>query len=486
MSTKINVRSPFYLHLDEPTIQAPNYSCTIANLIGFSVNNQGVVTLPSIDYGTIYSYTSAAGDFANGKFATVGSDTLRTVTFTLTIPSQFANASDLYYECSKTYTQPATASCTTTVTTSGSIPSQTINSGGANVDIDLSSYFTGETTYAVNNPNTLLITTALSGSTLTISSNTQAGSIVIYAIGRDASYPTTCEAVQPITVTVNATGVTFDCNTSPLSGGSIAQDGTITRPQTTATIEGVSLTNGGALLSPEQVTANSGTSAQNVTLWFKLTVPAGYDNAGATIWCSKVLSQAGTDLPIFSCTIANLTGQRIAKNGAVFLGTSSEGTVKSYTQPDPPLSIVTTDTTRTIEFQVEIPSGYQNSGTTIDCPKDLIQPATGTVCGANDFYLSVGKTNPTDFCDNTYATRTLISSTASTITGLMGSQICKTGATFDGKGLYYAVSESSMVSAAGVGVGNFYVILIDSAGTVLSVEIANCQANGGSGTSIIL
>jgi len=75
MSTKINVRSPFYLHLTEPQVPLPLYDCYIANLTGFSVDNQGIVTLPSPDYGTIYSYTSTAGDFANGKFASVSSDT---------------------------------------------------------------------------------------------------------------------------------------------------------------------------------------------------------------------------------------------------------------------------------------------------------------------------------------------------------------------------------------------------------------------------
>ena len=47
MSTKINVRSPFYLHLDEPTVPLPEYNCSVANLTGFSIDNQGVITLPT-------------------------------------------------------------------------------------------------------------------------------------------------------------------------------------------------------------------------------------------------------------------------------------------------------------------------------------------------------------------------------------------------------------------------------------------------------
>jgi len=125
MSTKINVRSPFYLNLTEPQVPLPLYDCGVANLTGFSIDNQGVVTEPSPDYGLVYSYTSSAGDFADGKFATVSSDTSRTVIFTLTIPFGFSNSADLYLECGLTTTQAGTTTstvetpCTPSVTTSG-------------------------------------------------------------------------------------------------------------------------------------------------------------------------------------------------------------------------------------------------------------------------------------------------------------------------------------------------------------------------------
>jgi len=490
MSTKINVRSPFYLHLDEPTVPLPEYNCNVANLTGFSIDNQGVITLPTPSRGSIYSYTSTDADFANNKFAVETNDTSRTVVFTLNIPAGlYSNSSDLYYECLLTTTQAGTggtaAPCTPSVTTSGSIPSQTIDIDGDTVDIDLSGYFTGETTYAVSNNDPLLTTTALSGSTLTITSNAIGGSTTIYALGRDASYPTTCEAVQPISVTVDA-AVAFTCSPSPLSGGSIAADGTITRPQSSAIIQGVSLTDGGALLSPEEVSANTGSSAQDVDLFFKLLVPAGYTNSGSSVYCPKTLSQAGTAPLVFDCDLASLTGQKIAKDGSISLGTAALGTVNSFTAPDPPLGTVTTNTTRIITFQVEIPSGYANAGTEIDCPKEVIQPATTSICGNNQFYISTGKNNVIDFCDATYATSTLITSTASTITGLMGSQICSSGNAFNGKSLYYAVMTGYIISAAGVGVGDFYAIQIDSAGIVLSVEVGNCQGGGGSGTTIVL
>ena len=71
MSTKINIRSPFYLRYSEPALPAVALDCATINLQGFSVDQFGNVGLPSSDYGSIASYTSAAGDFTNGKFATV-------------------------------------------------------------------------------------------------------------------------------------------------------------------------------------------------------------------------------------------------------------------------------------------------------------------------------------------------------------------------------------------------------------------------------
>ena len=487
MSTKINVRSPFYLNLTEPVVPLPIYDCIVADLRGFAIDNQGVITEPTPRYGIVYSFTSADAGFANGKFATVTTPTERLVTFTVTIPAGFSNTSDLYLECGQHFTQPASTTCTPSVTTSGSIPSQSLPTGGSTVDIDLSGYFTGETKYAVNNNNPALITTALSGSTLTLTTNGLAGSATIYALGRDNSYPTTCEAVQPISITVTAAGVDFDCTPSPLLGGSIAADGTITRPVSIAQIQGVSLTNGGALLSPETVAANTGSASQPVTLWFKLTAPTGYNNAGSTVWCSSTLTQAGTAPLIFNCTIASLTGQKIATDGSISLGTAAYGTVKSFTPPNPPFGTVSTNTTRIVEFQVEIPSGYADAGTEINCPREIIQPATIPVCGLGvGLYISVGKPFFTDFCDSVYSAFTFVTSSAANINTLLGSQICKNGSPFNGKNYYYIVTGYGTAQAGGIGIGSFYSMQVDSNGIVMDLEIAACQGSTGSGTSIQL
>ena len=491
MSRKINVRSPFYLNLTEPQVPLPLYDCAIANLTGFSVDNQGVITEPTAAYGLVYSYTSTAGDFANGKFAPVSNDTSRTVTFTLTIPSGFTNSADLYYDCNLTVIQAGTTTssvqtpCTPSVTTSGTIPSIVMDADGNNQEIDLSGYFVGETTYAVSNTNTLLINTSISGSILNVSPNEFGGSVTIYAIGRDDNYPTTCEAVQPIQITINATGQVWSCTfpaNPALQGGSIAADGTLTNPQVAAVIDDVKT--GSCSGSTYVADPNNTGSDRSVTLYFDIIVPIGYDNAGSIVCCSHTFTQptVGVD-PVFDCNIAALTGQKIAKDGSISLGTAANGTVVSFTQPSPPFGTVTSDTTRVVEFQVEIPSGYQNAGTNINCSKTIIQPATISICGSNEFYLTTGKQSPTDFCDANYTASNLVTATASPITNLVGAQICENNSAFNGSGLYYGIKTfvSSGIGATG---SDYYVVKISSSGIVMEVQLSNCQGDAGKGSSI--
>jgi hypothetical protein len=490
MSTKINVRSPFYLNLSAPTVPLQEFTCSTAfprglDDTGFAVDNQGIITAPSPTFGFFESFTSSDAGFSNDKYATVSTDTVRTITARTRIPDGFSNTDSVYKDCELTAIQPGTSSsvvepvvCTGGPTTSGSISAVALDTGGNSTTIDLSSYFNSETTYAVSNSNPTLVTTSISGSNLIISSNTIGGSVTIYAIGRDASYPTTCEAVQSISVTISlpAGAANYDCNTSPLTGGSIASDGTLTNPTTTGTITG----------STPATTANTTGSARNVTLTFSITVPTGYPNAGATITCDSTFSQPAQNvLEDFSCTKAGLTGQSISKNGSINKGSIAEGTIVSFSPIgfDP----VTTDTTRTVNFTIEIPSGYNNAGSNLSspCPRTIIQPASVGDCGTNEFYLSTGKQSPGDFCDTSYSASVLTTSTASSITGLMGSKICRNGTPFDGRGLYYGVLAGYVASAIGAGVGDFYVIQIDTTGIVLSVEIHTCRT-GGRGTGSIL
>lgn len=486
MSTKINVRSPFYLHLVEPSPPLPDFDCTVAGLVGFAVDNQGIITLPSPAVGVIDSISSDDGDFANNKFPAESTDTSRTIKVKLLIPVGYANTSDIFFECPVTATQAGTTSsvvqptvCTTTVTTSGSISGQSLSVGGSSVDIDLAGFFTGETTYAFSNLNPNLVTAALSGSVLTLAPNVIAGSTTVYGIGRDNSYPATCEATQSIAVTVTDSTTAFSC-TSPtnpaLQGGSISQAGVITNPTTLGTITKIMATSGGGAIT--SVAANTGTSAQNVTLFFDITVPSGYSNAAATIECSATFSQDGTSPPTFTCALANLTGQSIARNGSINAGTSSLGTVKTPAS-GVQFSTVNVDTSRTVTFPVTIPSGYANAGSDINCDVTIIQPATVSVCGANTFYRSSGVATQEGHCNAAYGANKEITSTAGSLNALLNSQVCQGGVPFDGGNLYYGVFTSSASSAFGAGAGSYYVINIDNSGIVQELAIVSCNTTGG-------
>ena len=134
MSTKINVRSPFYLHLIEPSPPLPAFDCTVAGLTGFAVDDQGIITLPSPRAGVIESISSDDGDFSNNKFPTENTDTSRTIKVKLAIPpALYSNSSDLFFECPTTTTQPGVTSSVVQPTTcsggpgkSGSIGAQTL------------------------------------------------------------------------------------------------------------------------------------------------------------------------------------------------------------------------------------------------------------------------------------------------------------------------------------------------------------------------
>lgn len=487
MSTKINVRSPFYLHLVEPSPPLPDYDCTVAGLVGFAVDNQGIITLPSPAVGVIDSISSDDSDFSNNKFPTENTDTSRTIKIKLFIPTGYANTSDIFFECPVTATQQGVTSsvvlptvCSGGPAASGSISGQSLSVGGSSVDIDLAGFFTGETTYAFSNLNPNLVTAALSGSVLTLSPNVIAGSTTVYGIGRDNSYPATCEKTQSIAVTVTDSTSAFSC-TSPtnpaLQGGSISQAGVITNPSTIGTITKIMATSGGGAIT--SVAANTGTGEQTITLFFNITVPSGYSNASATVECQATFSQTGTAAPTFNCALANLTGQAIARNGAIFLGTAALGTVKSFTAPSTPFTDVATDTSRTVVYQVEIPSGFGSAGSTIDCSVTMTQPATVSICGANNYFISSGKTTLKGHCDASYSANKAITSTSNSLPALLSGQICSGGVAFDGKGLYYGVFTSSAFSAIGAGVGSYYVIKIESTGIVSELAIVSCDTNSG-------
>ena len=377
MSTKINVRSPYYLNFTEPALPSVAFDCSVANGTGLEVDQFGNVTLPRFDYGDIVSYTCSDSDFADGKFNTVSVSTSRDIVFTLTIPDNFSNANLNTFNCTLSATQPV-FSCTGGVTTNGTIPAQSLDSGGNSATIDLASYFTAGadpiSRYKVTNTNTSKVVTSIDGNTLTLNSLNQTGTVTIFVEAIDDN-PLTCNATQSISVTVSS-AITYTCNDARFVGGSIANDGTIVKPTANGTVGDIKLTDGGSPIT--SYSANSTGSSREVTLFFEITIPTGvgYTNGGSTIDCSKTFTQSSVALPEFTCGVAGLTNQAVYTNGTIVKGTANVGTISGFS----PLNFngsITSDTPRDVTYTITPPSsGYSNSGgSDISCTITLTQPA---------------------------------------------------------------------------------------------------------------
>ena len=486
MSTKINVRSPFYLNLTEPVRPTPTFTCGTANINNLSIDQQGQINTPSLAYGIIDSITSSDADFSNGKFATVSTATARTITIRILIPAGFANTDNVYIDCDNVVTQPAYTpsdpvdpSCSGGPTASGSIPAQTLDVDGDTTTIDLSSYFTQGSEaiagYNIYNPSAV-VNASVSGNTLTLSSNAIGGSTTVYISAYD-TIANSCTATQGVSVTVNAPSQTYACTNNgidALAGGSIAQDGTITNPNSTGTITAIKETSGGSTIT--SYSANNTGSDRSVTLYFDITAPAGYGNAGSTIECSHTFIQPAGD-PEFTCEVANLSGQQISTKGVINAGTAQIGTISDWTPKS--FAEVSTATPRTVTFTVDVPSEYSNSGT-ISCAKTITQPAALPTCGQYNFYISAASSSPSTFCSATYVLSSAINSTGTLYT--LGAIICKNGSVFNGGNKYYAVATSPVT--VGPNYGNFIIYQIDSNGVIQDIRESNCSGTAGDSVAL--
>lgn len=491
MSTKINVRSPFYLNLTEPSVPEPTFTCEVANIKNLTIDQQGQINTPDLDYGIVLSITSSDSDFSNDKFSTVSTATNRDIVVRVSIPSGFSNVTDGFLDCPKTVEQPAyvvNTSCSDGPTTNGSIPAQTISVNGGSATINLASYFTQGTlaisNYTVYNPRPTLISASESGGTLTISSSNIGGSTNLQVSASDSG-TNTCTATQTISVTVSAPTVTFACVNANFRGGGIAQDGTITKPNSEASVGTIRTTSGDTNTNITSYTANNTGSDRSVTLFFDLTVPAGYSNAGNIVECSLSFTQPAGD-PEFTCAVANLSGQQISEQGIINVGTAQIGTIASFS----PLSFssVSTKTTRQVTFNVTPPAtGYSNSGgADIPCVQNLQQPAFEDPCGTNAYLISLAQPAMSSFCTGLFTVSKVITSTATDIETARGETVCKNGSPMLGGSFFYAVNDSP--TQVGTGTGRFVAWKINDEGLILDVAVHTCPDDGSApdGLGILL
>ena len=146
MSTKINVRSPYFLQFTEPTQALGIFTCTTAGLTNFSVDSSGVINNPNIRNGSILDQTDYS--FA----ANTGASTIsRSVTYTIAIPSAYTNSNDATIDCVQTFDQPFQTAQEdpnlnlTCPTFSGTVPNLANIAPSLEQLIDVDSYFTAGT-----------------------------------------------------------------------------------------------------------------------------------------------------------------------------------------------------------------------------------------------------------------------------------------------------------------------------------------------------
>ena len=502
--SKINARSPFYASFSTPTKPSPEFTCTIANGTGLSISQEGIITEPQFEQGTIDSFTSSDSGFADGKYATVTVDTLRTLVFRLAIPSGFSNSSAGFLNCTLTFTQPkrvtsgTTPSCSGGPTVNGSIPAVALNAGGNTSTINLASYFTQGTSaiagFTVNNYFPSFMQASVSSSTLTITSLNKGGSQKLYVSAFDND-TNTCRPVQTITVTITASSA-FTCTDANLKGGSITQAGVLTDPTLVGTITARKLTSGGSAISgpPYDVGANSATGSVDKTIFFDVTVPSNYTNAGATIECSLAIPQAGTGLDAMDCNDVTLTEQGIYTDGTIKKGKvtikGTEGTIASFDPVD--FGIVSTKTDRNIDFTITVPSGFSNTGSSIVCSKTVAQPPELNVCnfdGGDTYYIDmISYSDPQEICTFGVGVRarTAVFCTSDEIDTAYGHTVCINNQPFKGFSQFYVVDTFINNSIANTSSGTFYIWQIGNNGVIEDVWEYDCGTGGqGTGNSVI-
>lgn len=501
MSTKINARSPFYIEAEEPTASLGTFTCDIASLRNFAVDRYGNITEPSVRYGEIT-------DRSETSFAELNvgdSDTLRSVDYTIKIPDNYSNTTDLEIVCTQTFTQLApTAACDSSTNTNmstftGTIPDITgLTLSGSSVT--LNTYFTqqGGATfkdYIVRQIGDAGITYELTGTgvnqtiTFYASNDCLDASFTITARNNGDSCTTSS---NQFTVTASCTK-TLTCSTSDatndainLQGGSIAADGTITRPQAGFGSFKEIKYNGSVITSHSE---NDTGSARDVILTFVYYIPNGYINTGE-IECNKTFSQPPTSspLPTLDCSsdLIRYENFRIATTGDIVQGDARVlvgGVEASFTVDTLgvtagtafPINYTQEPITRTIGVKITVPSGFSNTGSIIACTKDEEQPPLYGPCAGVEAQGTYYITQGFDFFDS------LCGSTHSMLTQVFGTRnrdqiVCYNGSPYNGGNKWYGHS-TSIHGTAGDGAGTFGIMQIDEFGYIAEYTIYNCDDN---------
>ena len=233
---------------------AVTLECNNINLIGFSVDEEGVITLPTVNIGTIASTSPSS-------FDAVTEDTSRTLTVTINVPSGYTNSG-------------STIVCTTTATQSA--PTLSCS------DITISGFavaYDGVITLPTVDVGTIASTSPASFDdpdvdtlrTLTVNITVPAG-----YTNTGSTLACTTTATQP------GTQPTLACSDITFSGLSVGIGGDVSTPTVNiGTVSSVSPTSFNGHVTTD--------TSRSVTV--NITVPSGYSNSGQTLACSQTVTQ---------------------------------------------------------------------------------------------------------------------------------------------------------------------------------------------------
>ena len=219
-----------------------------------------------------------------------------------------------------------------------------------NLSIIERGFYFGTSTNYLNNTKTAEGGTTVSAFTASQTSLTAATTYYITAYASNSAGESVGATKTAITSgTTTTLAPTFNC----LIAGLNINNGTVGETVTGTTVYGT-------INSISPSTYQNGNTVYTATI----AVPSGYSNTGSTINCTD--SATGT-VPLFTCSIANVSVPN-GVTGQTVTATLDEGTVSSITPS------TYQSGTNTYTVRVNVPSGYSNTGSSIDCT----DTATGT------------------------------------------------------------------------------------------------------------
>lgn len=315
------------------SIYAESLSCQGITLSGFAVAQDGTVTTPSTDIGTVSAISPSS-------FSVVNVDTTQTLTVSILVPDSYGNAGSTI-SCTTTAVQSATLSLACDdITISGFAVAEDGTITSPTIDIGTISSTSPASFDRVNVDTTR---------TLTLNITVPSG---YYNVG---------DTLVCTTTAVQSASATLACGDITISGFAVDENGAITQP----TIDIGTITSS----SPSSFATVTVNTTRTLTL--DITVPAGYFNTGSTLSCTTTATQPPFN--VFDCTDVTISGFVVFASGnynssavSVDVGTISSMTPASF-------GTVTSETTRTLTVNITVPNGYSNAGQTISCTTTATQ-----------------------------------------------------------------------------------------------------------------